>query len=246
MILFTEPSHYALFFSPFLLYKSYMEFNKRKKNLFIYLLLTFFIAILVENVTLLVGLIATLVVLYATKLRYFLPIVIAMIFFVINSEYFSTRMSLSTEVSNLSVLVYLSGWERAYLALIDSYGLGLGFQQMGIGLEGIFMESLSKAGAGGLNYNDGGTLGSKIVAELGFLGIAFLIMYIKVGVHIFLSMIKNTGHLTSKVVFFNSIYLMMSLSIFIRAAGYFNSISLMFLLSLIWIDKEDKSYFKEL
>ena len=234
MILFTEPSHYAMYFAPFLLYKSYVDFNKRKVNVLLYISTVFFMAVMVKNTTLLMVVLITLGVLYAGNIKVLLSIIIALTLFVVNSDYFLTRMTLSFEANNVSVLVFLSGWERAYLALVDSYGFGLGFQQMGIGPMGVNMELLAKFGAEGLNYNDGGSLAPKIISEFGIFGIALLVMYIRKLAQVFRNMVKRKGELDLKSSFFYSVYLMTFVMVFIRGAGYFTPMLIIFFASVVW------------
>lgn len=75
---------------------------------------------------------------------------------------------------NLSSLVWLNGWSQAMQTLYETNGLGTGFNQMGCGrFENVgSLSPLIFAAAGVvLNSNDGSFLASKMIAELGFVGI---------------------------------------------------------------------------
>jgi hypothetical protein len=161
MLFYSEPSHYAIDFLPFLLY---IVIQAKPKNKIICLLIAFEIALLVQNLTLMVGVIFVSIIalrawiLIATLgsyiILYFLDPFFHSLFSIINSSsafvishedtysYLADRLTISNSVSNSvsnsilesvngSFLVYASGWERAYLNCLDNFCLGIGFQQLG-------------------------------------------------------------------------------------------------------------------
>lgn len=67
------------------------------------------------------------------RILYFSPLVVLLV--VLNSgnlDYYTSRVNVSSDNQNLSTLVYFSGWERAYLNVKETFGLGVGFQQFGV------------------------------------------------------------------------------------------------------------------
>jgi len=156
----------------------------------------------------------------------------------LDASYFLSRLSLSLTSSNSSVLVFLSGWERAYLGFFDSFGFGVGFQEIGIvGPQGELQKILIKIHNNpgkGLNWNDGGSLAPKIITEFGLLGIMSILLYcyfaIRILMMFFLNKIKE-----SKNIFFFGAYLIFSIELFIRSVGYFSLTSFIFISSLYWI-----------
>lgn len=93
-------------------------------------------------------------------------------------EEFASRLAglaLADSSANVSSLVYVNGWETALHNLQQTQGLGLGFNRMGCDPRpdterGGLLDFL---GQGDLNYNDGSFTLSKLLSELGLLGLAF-------------------------------------------------------------------------
>ena len=236
---FFEPSQFALGFLPFLLYMVIVS-NPRVKLLL--LLLGYVIALLLENMTLTVGI--TIIVGLMIPLRrvlFLAPIVIILIFFTAtNLEYYSSRVDISNDSPNLSTLVYLSGWERAYLNFEETSGLGVGFQQFGIiGSRGEKMRSVEMLAGVDLNLFDGGATASKYMAELGLLGLLMLLSYLvyfaksarwlrEISMH-------GVGSRECTKVFFLSCFVMYCIDFFIRGTGYFSSSGFFFVASLLWM-----------
>lgn len=237
---FIEPSHFALAFLPFLLYMTVTS-SPRKKLLFV--LLGYTIALFLENMTLVAGI--TLIVGLAIPLRRLLflaPIAVILIFFttIVNLDYYSSRVNISSDNQNISTLVYLSGWERAYLNFEDTFGLGVGFQQFGIiGSRGEQMESLAALGVDNLNLFDGGAVAPKVIGEFGLLGMAMLLAYLVYFAKSARWLRKiSMGEVTPQVrprVFFLSCFVMYCIDLLVRGTGYFSSSGFLFIASLMWI-----------
>ena len=246
MIIFSEPSHYALTFIPFLFYEVYVD-----KNKFLYLFISFFIAVAVRNSTLLVGNILIIFTFYSFKKTIAIMFILILIFLSLDSienfklsNYFLSRFMLNN--NNLSVLVFLSGWNRAFLSLLESYGWGLGFQQFGfVGHVGYYqhlisaiLPTLSK-----LNLYDGGTTGSKFIAEFGIFGIITLIIYLKIWVG-YLLKLRRSNINSNKELFFISFYFMYIIDIFIRGMNYFDLPTFMLLSSIYFLLYKNFNYKK--
>lgn len=200
--------------------------------------LAFLLLLLVKNLTLvvLVGLVS-LTVLRARAL--FLAACCLFLVIVRDVDYFLPRMQLTTAASNLSALVWLQGWDEAMTGLRKTMGVGLGFQQLGVnGATGTVAHVIAEqfrivdgTENGTLNLLDGGTLGAKLVGELGVLGIGAVgacscLIY---------RSIRNLGEIaaqpagSSATAFFYCCVVSFSLDLFIRGTGYFSPSVLLFL-----------------
>jgi len=126
------------------------------------------------------------------------------------------------------------------LAVYQSNGLGVGFQQFGIvGDQGLVMLKMAALDADGLNQLDGGLVLAKFVGEMGVLAIIALLFYLiycyrylKYLHFISLSLATKKD---AKIIFFMAIYVAFALQFFIRGTGYFSSGGFLFLASLVWI-----------
>ena len=234
MLLFTEPSHYAITLMPFLFYVVYVG---KRMGVF-YLIIVIALSFFVQNLTLMVGSLLVASIVYFRRIWLFLSFMSIIIFLIsfVDMSYFLDRVNLSN-INNLSVLVFLSGWERAYLSFIHSFGLGLGFQQLGIvGDMGEYQVLIIKIlGNGtGLNQFDGGSLGSKLIAEFGVLGVFFIMTYFFYAYKIFMGVSKHEVR-SAKNIYFQGVFLMFSIELFVRGMGYFSLTSFLFLSSIYWI-----------
>lgn len=237
---FSEPSHFALDFLPFLLYMTVTSSPKMKLLL---LLLGYAIALLLENMTLIIG--VTLIVGLAIPSRravlFFALIAVILILLPAASlEYYSSRVDISSGNQNLSTLVYLSGWERAYLNFEATFGLGVGFQQFGIiGSSGEVIESLGTLGMGSLNLLDGGAVAPKFIGEFGLLAVLMLLAYlgyfVKSAKWLREVSMGEVAPLAYLKVFFLSCFVMYSIDLFVRGTGYFSSPGFLFISSLMWM-----------
>lgn len=238
IIIFTEASHYAIVFLPFLFYTMYT--CKRKAYAYLIFAASVVLALVIKSMTMIAGCILIIYLCYGRKLFYFISILIAVAvgIYIIDLEYFLDRINFSMQSRNISVLVFLSGWERAYLSLVDSGGIGLGFQQLGIvGPEGDLQNNIRSINNNiALNINDGGTLGSKIISELGVMGLLLIISYFYLFIKIskLFMMRKING---AKITFFSCIIIMFSIELFVRGMGYFSLLSFMFISSLLYFFK---------
>lgn len=235
IFIFAEPSHFALVLAPFLLWVVVMCRGITVRG--VAFALAFVLLLLIKNMTLfvLVGL-ASLIVLRTRAL--FLVACCLFLVIVGDLDYFLPRMQMTTTTSNLSVLVWLQGWEEARIGLRETMGVGLGFQQLGInGAKSSIaprIAELLKTGYGTengtLNLLDGGTLSAKLVGELGVLGIVL------VGgcLYIIYRSIRNLRGIaagfqcSSATVFFYCCLVSFSLDLFVRGTGYFSPSILLF------------------
>lgn len=120
------------------------------------------------------------------------------------------------------MLVYLSGIERAFLNFITSYGLGIGFQQMGVNGEvGVYQQILADLDAPMLNIYDGSFISSKLISEFGFIGAIMCIFYLFIFFSILSAFQKNKRYPPQYILAY-SFYMCFFIPLFIRGAGYIN------------------------
>lgn len=140
---------------------------------------------------------------------------------------------------NLSVLYLLSGWERAFINIQNSYGYGIGFQQLGFESNyGSFQDKLISILGSPMGLRSGGSVGSKIISEFGIFGLFFITFYIYKGFIILLKLRsisikiskKNTTELLMMCIFTSY-----GFSLFLRGVGYFNTAGFLFIISFFWI-----------
>lgn len=239
LFLFKEPSHFALSFLPILLFK----ISNGKKIVF--LILSFYIALFFQNLTLLVGLLLIIYLIYRKSIFSILFIccsllLITSLFF--DFSYFLSRIDFSDENNNLSTLVFLSGWERAYENLFNTYGLGIGFQQLGYrGYLDSYQDVIFKLMNGSyLNLYDGGTTASKLISEIGLVGLLLLFLYILKLIQYTMIYKKYYEYFTNIELFAFSVYALFLIELFIRGSGYFTSTSLLFLAATFYISYRRK------
>ena len=239
MILFTEPSHYAICLVPFLFYAAYT--SNRDRHAILYILSGVGIGLILKSLTLIVGCLMIIVLCFGQRVfkLTFIIAAAAVATLFLDIDYFSQRLDMSSDNDNLSTLVFLSGWERAYLSFVGSNGFGLGFNQLGIvGPQGELqplIQSLTD-GVSRLNVRDGGSTASKLIAETGWLGLMLIIFYFFSSINILKQLIMRRLQ-GSKDIFFCGIFLIFSIELFIRGMGYFSILSFLFLSSIYWIHR---------
>lgn len=246
--LFQEPSHYAIVLAPFLIFVC--SYCRERNKLVAISSLTFFfaISIYVENMTLLVSVILAFTVYSRTKLYLLFVVIVGLVFFIYfysGSEiaYFSSRLNISSQSDNLSSLVFLQGWQNAFLTLSDmpNYYLGAGFQQFGVNTaagdatDAIFMLTGSE-----LNRYDGGSVAPKVIGEFGLFGIGILIAYTIYGVKMFYSIRHGAFRNNPKLLFSASVIVGCFIEMYIRGTGFFSPTITMFWCSIFYMHTYNK------
>lgn len=248
-IFFSEPSHFALAILPFFLYKILSNKQTQSSN-FIIVLAMVMIALFIENLTLLIGILLSFFII--SKFKYFLSLLSILVLFtvfspIINLDYFLSRLTFSGEIRNLSILVFLSGWERALLNFQNTYGLGIGLNQLGyIGTLGDFQEILSNLGMAKLNLYDGGSTGSKLISELGLFGLFFVLIFLFFVFKFYFLIRKYIIFLDSKDIFFLSVFIMFTIELFIRGVGFFSQTVFLCMASIFYINRVTYQKIKEI
>lgn len=258
MFPFLEPSHYALYLGSFLLIYSTTKSSWSKR--LIALAAVTSISLLIPSTTLLTFVVITGLVLISTlraKAAFFaFPAIIICALFgmnkIMSNEYFSGRLALSSESSNMTALVYLQGLQDAQNSLKQTNGFGLGLQMLGTQPPSIYSSMIAKI-TGNVNSeqnrDDGGFLAAKVVAELGYLGIYLIFAYI---LYCFKCVRSIRRILLNKQLSSNSlsvisycITIAFSVELFVRSAGYFSPQVFIFLISTFYILNHKKSMTKQ-
>jgi hypothetical protein len=222
MLLFYEPSHFALICAPFLMTYCALAGNRR----YIFIVAALAWAIYVQSLLMVIISIVCLVISARTKWWHFLGLIpLAILFHFIDTDYFSERLLISSDSENLSVMVFLQGWENARIAFVESWGLGVGFQQFGIsGNFGAITDTIEKMAGFQMNLLDGGTTASKVIGEFGIFGMVLLFLYLAFVVKSLaiyrLSLIRVFDF---QLVFCSSCVISYGFELFLRGVGYFSA-----------------------
>ena len=261
VIFYREPSHFALDFLPLLLTATIMADFKKK---LLYLSIAFSLGLLLPNLTLIIGVIFIALLILDVKRASFCFLIFLVLFIasqnnpIVPRAIFSQHKTLQEEKSintyeyilkrlpiessdkekNLSLLALQSGYERAYLSFLDTYGLGVGFQQfehsekMGPSM----IEIINILGIP-LCLHDGCLVGAKFVGEFGVVGVVLILLYmifaIKYAINLRKFSLKRDVNFSSMYIFYSSCFVLFSIDIFLRGTGYFSSSSFFFAVSLV-------------
>lgn len=164
-------------------------------------------------------------------------------------KYFLDRLPFSdNQEPNLSLLVYLSGWARAYSNIKNTYGVGIGFQQLGyIGPSDKYLNYIKKANSP-FGLYEGGCTAAKLISEFGIIGLIVIMFYLFNCFKAFNSI--RTYVSKENVLYFKNIRFLMDIfcvsflvPLFIRSYGYFTPIFFTFLISFFYNKtKKDQIY----
>jgi len=232
MFPFTEPSHFALVFMPFLLYRCV---TARDSHKVLWLAGSLGIALVVQNLTLLVG--SLLVGIVSLRVRSLLlwGLVAVALASTLDLSYFQSRVDVSDDTAqkNLSMLVYFQGWELMAESLVNTHGWGLGFQQLGVSTSDVdAAETIYDITGEYLNMFDGGFVLSKLVSELGALGLVLVAAYLARAVRAVRDLRGRRG--LSAVTFANCVIVGYLTELLVRGVGYFTGTFIM-LVAAFWL-----------
>jgi hypothetical protein len=132
----------------------------------------------------------------------------------------------SSEVENISSLVYLQGWQDAWSNLQRTNGIGLGFNMMGCNPipDVPAREILSRAQLD-LNAEDGSFLFSKIISEAGVFGFMLFVMAIWWWIKLEQQIKKCNDMVSSEIGRIHSVIMFCFVaSSFVRSMGYFDGV----------------------
>jgi hypothetical protein len=143
----------------------------------------------------------------------------------LGGDYFINRLSVLPSSSNNTNWVYLQGFEEAFISLRNTYGIGLGPQQMGFeDPSGEYSQLVYSIQGDYINRYDGSIGFSKIISEFGVLGILICFIYLI----LFLKSYNYLANLNQKkiqtsqyVILSHSFIYMFFVYMFVRGGGYF-------------------------
>ena len=226
---FTETSHFALAFCPVLMY---VTVTAKGANQLIWLAISFMTAVLLKSMALLAG--SFLIAACVGRLMVIgLPILaILAVALPLELQYFSARLDFSDSTSNISVLVYLQGWQQLLESLRATSLWGLGFQQMGEYYWQLPETDLISAMSGGvaLNLSDGSFVMSKLGSEFGVFGLIAVAAYVIFAVRCIAHLKAGLGGVATK--FSQCIVVSFAVDVFFRGTGYFTQSTHLFLVAL--------------
>ena len=232
---FTEPSHFALLLTPVLVAACAVSPMPHR---ILYIGLALAETVVLQNLTMVVG--CLLAAVTCLQLRYLsLMLLLALpVSGMLDLSYYANRIDLSNEENNnLSALVYLQGWQMLNEAWQNTYGFGLGFQQLGV--SGTKVDSaviIQKLVGDDQNLLDGGFTIAKIIAEFGVFGVMSLLGYFAISLKaltVLRSSIKKTSSTHPVILFSAGVILAYWLELAVRGAGYFTPGGLIMLAALL-------------
>jgi hypothetical protein len=240
VVIFSEPSHFALAVLPLLLFRMAVARTSTQILLIVGALL---VAAMLQNLTMIAGILAVSAVLLRQWLVVVLLIPAAGAALVLDVSYYTDRLALSSESNNLSTLVFLQGWQNAILNFSETHGFGVGFQQFGVaGSTGDIAAKISKLLSGAsLSLLDGGTTASKLIAEFGSFGILILAVYVRAAARS-ISFIRRSQFIPpvardTRRIFFCALITTYLIELFVRGIGYFSAGGFLALASLISLNR---------
>jgi hypothetical protein len=236
---FAEPSHFALAFTPFLLY---VCLRQRGWWRYCLILLTFVVGYVVQNLTLLLG--GVLVVAITVRARH-LPWLLGLLTLAamqLDLGYFLDRLDFDTASRNLSSLAYMQGWQLIGESLERSSYWGLGFQQLGqqpTSVEAAVL--IYQMGQLELNLNDGSFMIAKVVSEFGVFGIALILVLLALMARIALRLrsVTTTGHAALATdLLARCMVLAFALELLVRSTSYFSGTALLFVAAALHLSRQ--------
>lgn len=264
LAIFSEPSHFVLACLPFFLFKFIVSSSTTRL-----LLLTTLVslAFILRSSTAMIGAILMFlfldssVITKKSKFNYFLLTVLLLYVYItyiypqlseLNPiRYISDRafdffkpISIKTNMSSLAVFM---DWHEAIMNFLNTKGMGIGFQQLGIyGFQSymadlIYLQTeMDPNGAVPWKIRfESFVLAPKLISEFGILGVLAICYYLKyfiVSIK-YLSNTLNNNILDSANfdILFHSFYVLYFISLFFRGVGYFSVSTFFFLSSVIYL-----------
>lgn len=220
---FSEPSHFALSFAPFLIYQCVrLPLPWRIASLMAALTMAY----LLESLSLVVA------VAVAASCSLSGPLLLAGLLAAagvsanLDITYFTDRLDLAVDSTNLSTLVYIQGVELIDAAVRETRGWGIGFQQLGVASLNVpTTELIYRILRDDANLRDGGFLAAKLLAEMGYIGMALILGYSYVAVRSALALRRLSGgdaRGRAHELLALSITVALSIETFVRGVGYFS------------------------
>lgn len=235
--LFSEPSHFVLSLTPVLIYACAARFSGYLVYLIFFLIWGFVIESLVAIV--LVMLCFFMILSFKKMLLVFSSLAL-FVYFAVDVNYFVQRILLSPESNNLSVIVFLMGWDMAHEIMMATSLWGSGFQQFGVfEVDSQFVTTIAELGLEGQNQFDGGSTAPKIIGEFGMLGLFIIMLYIYLFLKFFLEIKQQRTGEKNKLLF-QVFVIAFALELFVRGVGYFSPGAFLLLVGLMGLVRKSK------
>jgi hypothetical protein len=245
LLIFGEPSHFALAMLPLLLFR--MAVAKTSTQI---LLISSALAMgaVLQNLTMIAGILVVSAVLLRQWVFVLLLIPAAGAGLALDLTYYAERLAFSSDSHNLSTLVFLQGWQNAFLNFGETHGFGVGFQQFGVaGSIGEIAQRITRLLGGGatLSLLDGGTTASKLIAEFGVLGILLILLFLPAAARSVLfirrSQFLPPAERDAQRIFFCAMLTTYTIELFMRGVGYFSPGGFLAVVSLLSLSRLRRS-----
>lgn len=232
---FTEPSHLALTFAPFLIYQCVVS---RLPMKLVWLAGTLGVALILQNLSLVatVG-VAAVCCLPGLWLAAGLLVVTGAVGS-LDLTYFTDRLDFSAQTTNLSALVYIQGTELMDAALRATSGWGIGFQQLGIAPINVPTSDLIyRLTQDDSNLRDGGFQAAKLIAEMGGIGLVIVLCYTWIAARAIMMLRRNDAASRAEPLrmFVLSLIASFSVEMFMRGLGYFSGTAMLQVVALLLV-----------
>jgi hypothetical protein len=143
-------------------------------------------------------------------------------------DYFISRVALSDTTDNLSTLVYVQGWQLLIEAINQTYGWGVGFEQLGlrgttVAAADAIATVLFGSGLEALNLTDGGFVFAKLVGEMGIFGFLLTVLFV-IGAVRSIRVLRRREAVAREpplVLFSRCVLVSYIVDMFVRGTGYF-------------------------
>jgi hypothetical protein len=223
VIVFAEPSHFALAYLPILLFR--ISIAKRHSQILL-LAMAFALAIGLQSLTMIAGLLLVSALLLRSISLAIALVILAAGSLAVDLTYYSSRLAFSSDTTNLSTLVFLQGWENAILNFGETAGIGVGFQQFGIaGSIGGMADKIVEILGSNISLRDGGSTSTKLIGEFGVLGIVAIVALVRIiarGALYLRRCQRQPARLRDqRSLFFYSFLVTYTIELFVRGTGYF-------------------------
>jgi len=260
--IFSEPSHFVIIFLPIYLYKFFIT---RGLSRFMVIIFGFMFAFSIQSATFLLFLFFLIIwYVFNVHLRFSLYTLIFLIvtyffgsiifsnnfnFFNIygSNNFFLDKWAVvfqdeSTDLVNISVLVFLGDWAESFSNFISTYGFGVGFQQHGLVGERTYIKDVVQSLSGDFNWKimlETFSVAPKLISEFGIFGLIAILLYIKSFFKIIYSFRINTLNpsyrLDHKHLIMISFFMCYLVSLFVRGTGYFTVSSFFLFIACLYI-----------
>lgn len=216
---FYEPSHFILVLAPFACI-NYFSSESKKEKTFIVTMIFIFGLFFPSLIAFALGVMLLILASNIKKLTFLFLIGLIFSFLLsdhIDFSYYTSRLFISEDSNNLSALVYYQGINDAYRSLIDTSGIGLGYQMAGTNTLSPINERIYDLAGMYMNLNDGSFTSSKAIQEFGVLGVVIVMIYVGFLIESLIKIKRSPD----AFIFNSAIIASFSIEMFVRSGGYF-------------------------